>query len=249
MGQVRAYSLLQEMEEAGTMSNPVHAFADQESLINALSESIASKLRDAIQKNGKASLLVSGGNTPKPLFLKLSETELAWDKVNIGLCDERWVPASHEDSNENLVKKHLIQGKAKKAGFVGMYHDGMSNEEAQEKCSQTVREKLYPFDVVILGMGNDAHTASLFPDNEKLQKAFDLDNKELCIAVVPKDAPHDRMSLTRAAILSADNIYLHFEGKDKLLIYEKAIEGEDMNKMPIRSILNQNLKDVEVYFT
>lgn len=230
------------------MSKSVHAFAKKECLIATLSENISRQLSKAIQKNGRASLLVSGGSTPKPLFQKLSEADLAWDKVTIGLCDERWVPTTHEDSNENLVKKYLLQAKASKASFVGMYNEGMSNEEAEKDCSQRLREKLYPFDVVVLGMGTDAHTASLFPDDEKLEKAFDLNNKDLCIAVEPKNASYKRMSLTRSAILSADNLYLHFEGREKLLVYEKVIKGEDMNKMPIRSILNQNIKDVKVYF-
>lgn len=230
------------------MSKSFHAFANQESLITALSESIISQLRKAIQKNGKASLIVSGGNTPKPLFLRLSEAELAWEKVTVGLCDERWVTANHDDSNENLVKKYLLQSKASKANFVGMYNEGTSSEESEKICSQRLREKLYPFDIVVLGMGSDAHTASLFPDNEILKRAFDLNNQDLCIAVEPKNAPHKRMSLTRSAILSADNLYLHFEGRDKLLVYEKAIKGDDMNTMPIRSILNQDIKDIEVYF-
>jgi len=231
------------------MSKLVHAFTRQEELINDLSQSIASQLQKAIKKNGKASLLVSGGSTPKPLFEKLRQLPLAWDKVNIGLCDERWVAPTHKDSNENFVKKHLLQDRASKAKFTGMYNEGSDVEEAETLCSQKIKQELYPFDVVILGMGSDAHTASLFPENIKLQKAFDLNNKELCIAVEPKDAPHMRMSLTRSAILSAKHLYLHFEGKDKLAVYKKVLTGEDMYSMPVRSVLNQDIKDVEVYFT
>jgi len=231
------------------MSKFVHTFAQQEHLVTALSESISQELKTAIKMNGRASLLVSGGSTPKLLFKKLSETELQWDKVSIGLCDERWVPESHEDSNAHLVTTHLLQAKASKANFVGMYCEGMNSEEAEKACSKRLREKLYPFDVVILGMGNDAHTASLFPNNERLEEAFDLKNTHLCIAITPQNAPHKRMSLTRSAILSAQKLYLHFEGKDKLGVYETALLADDINLMPISSILNQNLKDIEVYFT
>lgn len=230
------------------MSRSVHAFTGQDDLIEALSQSIVKELQEAIDKKGKASLLVSGGSTPKPLFKKLRETPLAWEKVSIGLCDERWVPSSNEESNENLVKTYLLQDKASKAKFIGMYNEEMDVETAEKSCSQKMKQALFPFDVLVLGMGNDAHTASLFPENVKLEKAFDLDNEDLCIAIEPMTAPYMRLSLTRSAILSANTLYLHFEGKEKLAVYEEAIAGDDMYKMPIRSVLNQDIKDVEVYY-
>lgn len=224
-----------------------HSFASQSELIARLSESIAKDLQEVIEKNGKASLIVSGGSTPKGLFERLSRSEIEWEKVTVGLCDERWVPSSHEQSNEKLVRTHLLRERAAKARFVGLYREKMSAEEAEEACSQSIKEKLWPFDILVLGMGNDAHTASLFPENEKLQKAFDLEREELCIAIKPDNAPHMRMSLTRRAILGAKHLYLHFEGKQKLDVFEEAMQGEDMYTMPIRSILHQETTDVEVY--
>jgi 6-phosphogluconolactonase len=229
------------------MSRSEHAFSKQEDLTEALSQSILAQLQKAIETKGKASLLVSGGSTPKPLFEKLKQAPLDWEKVTVGLCDERWVPSSHADSNEQFVKELLLQEKASKANFVGMYKVGMDADEAEEVCSQEMR-KLQPFDVVILGMGTDAHTASLFPENEKLEEAFELKNQNLCISIEPKTAPHMRMSLTLSAILSAEHLYLHFEGKEKLSVYEKAISGADRHTMPIRSVLNQDIKDIEVYY-
>ncbi len=230
------------------MSRHLHAFGGQDALAEALSRRIAGQLQEAVDEKGKASLIVSGGSTPKPLFEKLRRTEIAWEKVTIGLCDERWVDPSHEESNEKFVKTHLLQERASSATFVGMYNDTMAAQEAEHACSETIRKTLYPFDVLILGMGNDAHTASLFPENPKLEKAFDPDNRELCIAIEPESAPHVRMSLTLAAILSARHLYLHFEGREKQAVYRKAVEGEDRYKMPIRSVLHQNITDVEVYF-
>ena len=230
------------------MSRNVHAFSTQDDLIAALSQSITQELQKAINEKGKASLLVSGGSTPKPLFEKLRETSLDWEKVSIGLCDERWISSGHEESNENLVKTHLLQAKASKATFIGMYREGTESQDAEINCEKKMKEALLPFDVLILGMGSDGHTASLFPENVKLEKAFDLNNEALCIAIEPRTAPYMRMSLTRQAILSAAHIYLHFEGLEKLAVYEEAIAGEDMYKMPIRSVLNQEFKDVEVYY-
>lgn len=225
----------------------INKFKTKENLTKCLSEKIIDDLKKAIKKNEKASLLVSGGSTPKALFESLSKSDIAWDKVNIGLCDERWIDASHKDSNENLVNTYLLQNYAKKANFVPFFIKDVKVEEAKELCSKNINDSLYPFDCVILGMGNDGHTASIFPQNKKLEEAFDLNNKCLCVNMKPSDAPYERMSLTRAAILSADNIYLHFEGKEKLEVFNEVNLKKDMNETPIYSILNQNSKSIEVY--
>lgn len=230
------------------MSKRIHAFVEQKELIEELSKSISQQLQYAIDKTGKASLIVSGGSTPKSLFERLRKSEIEWEKVTVGLCDERWVCVEDEDSNENLVKRYLLQENASKAAFVGMYNDKMSAQEAEEECSQTIEEKLYPFDVVILGMGNDGHTASLFPQNDKLAQAFNLNQTHTCISIEPQNAPYIRMSLTLKAILSAKHLYLHIEGKEKLSVYTEAIGSEGMYEMPIRSVLFQETTDVEVYF-
>ena len=230
------------------MSRTLHTFQSQDALIEVLSKNIIDQLQEAIETKGKASLLVSGGSTPKTLFKKLSEATLGWEKVSVGLCDERWIPSSDENSNENLVKTYLLQGQASKATFISMYNEQLDVHMAEKWCTQKMKESLFPFDVLILGMGSDAHTASLFPDNTKLKKAFDLDTEDLCISIEPKTAPYMRMSLTRSAILSAKHIYLYFEGEEKLAVYGDAITGEDMYKMPIRAVLNQDIKDVEVYY-
>ena len=230
------------------MSRTEHRFDEQDELIESLSASILANLQKAINEKGKASLLVSGGSTPKPLFEKLSKTPFAWEKVSVGLCDERWVDTFREESNEHLVKKYLLQKGAAKARFIGMYEKGKDIYTAQKSCSLKMQEMLSPFDVIILGMGSDGHTASLFPENEKLEEAFDLKNQNFCIAIEPMTAPFSRMSLTLRAILSAKHIYIHFEGEEKMAVYKEAIAGEDIYTMPIRSVLNQDIKSVEVFY-
>ncbi|CAA6822177.1 MAG: 6-phosphogluconolactonase (EC, eukaryotic type [uncultured Sulfurovum sp.] len=249
MVQVRRYNSLQEMVGVGKMSKIIHTFQTQYELVSLLSKSIAMKLETAIRTKGKANLIVSGGSTPLALFRELREISLEWEKVNIGLCDERWISPSHEESNENLVKNHLLQGKASRARFIGMYNEYLDIYSAEKCCTQKIKETLFPFDVVVLGMGNDGHTASLFPNNTELKKAFDLNNKELCIAIEPKTASYKRMSLTLSAILSAQHIYLHFEGKEKTAVYKTANRGKNIYTMPIRAVLNQDIRDLEVYYT
>jgi len=229
------------------MMNNIQNFETKDELIEQLSQRIIKNLKEAILKKGKASLLVSGGSTPKPLFEKLSSIDIEWGKIVVGLCDERWVDSKHKDSNELFVKQNLLKNFAQKATFVPLFQDKLAIEDAQQSCSKVVENKLFPFDVLILGMGTDGHTASLFPKNVKLKEALDLENKNICICMEPESAPHKRMSLTRSAILSASNIYLHFEGEEKQKIFEKVLSGIDMYEMPISSIINQSIKSIEVY--
>lgn len=227
----------------------LNPFPYSETLVNAFADKIAFNLTSAIVDRGAATLMVSGGSTPLALFEALSHKNVQWEKVRIGLCDERWVPTDHEDSNEKLVKTHLLINKAEAATFVGLYQEGLEAEAAEEKCSEIVETWLMPFDVVILGMGNDAHTASLFPLNPKLPLGLSLKNPRHCIAITPTTAPHERMSLTRSAILGAAHLYLHFEGSQKRDVFEKALVCEDVLEMPIASMLHQDKTDIEVYYT
>ena len=228
-------------------NNNEHFFLEQKELIDTLSSKIIDNLQEAILKKGSASLLVSGGSTPKPLFEKLSSFDVAWDKVKVALCDERWINPNDKDSNEKLVKNSLLTNFASKAQFISMYQENIDIEDAQELCSDIYQKELFPFDVLILGMGNDGHTASLFPNNIKLKEAFEINNR-LCICMEPNDAPYERMSLTKKAILSANNIYLHFEGIEKQDVYKKVLEGASSNDMPVSAILNQDKKIIEVYY-
>lgn len=218
-----------------------HRFEDEEKLAFSLAQSIVDHLNEAIAEKGSASLIVSGGSTPKKLFNALSTMEIEWDKIKIGLCDERLVEPTHNDSNEKLVRETLMTGYAEKATFIDMA------SEDETACSVRVKELLMPFDILVLGMGDDAHTASLFPNNPRLTEAYDQTKENICIKIVPKHAPHTRMSLTLGAILSAHHVYLHFQGVSKLNVYKEALNGTDTFAMPIRAIINQTDKTIEVY--
>lgn len=233
------------MEEVGTMNNQLHQFNNSQELTNTLCAQTIQYLRDAIETKGEASLLVSGGNTPKLLFDKLSLQDIQWNKVTIAPCDERWVEPNNENSNENLIKTHLLQNKASAANFIGMYHTE-DIQNAQMLCSKSYQE-LMPFDVIILGMGEDGHTASLFPHNSKLKEAFDTASKNLTVCMKPQTAPYQRMSLNLKAILSASHIVLHIEGKKKFEVYLEALNSNDSAKMPISAVLNSD-KTIEVYY-
>jgi 6-phosphogluconolactonase len=227
----------------------LRTFPDRQTLVNELAEHIAAALNTDIAEHGRASLVVSGGSTPVPLFERLSTREFPWQKVVITLADERWVEPISSDSNEALVRRHLLQHRAIDAIFVGLKNAAATAEEGEAKCEDRLNDIPQPFTVVILGMGNDGHTASLFPCAvAQLAHATDMHCGKLCTKVSPQTAPHERMSLTLPAILSAKEILLHITGPDKKAVLEKALADGPSETMPIRFILRQQAVPVLVYW-
>jgi len=145
----------------------VHSFSDPQLLNLDLAEQIKKILCDAINQRGQAYLVVSGGKTPVELFKILARKVLPWDKVTILLADERCVATNDAASNERLVRDYLIQEQAKQAHFISLLKEQLNPvlllKQVQEKVAS-----LPSFDAVILGMGEDGHTASLFPCSEVL---------------------------------------------------------------------------------
>ena len=217
----------------------LHSFASRASLTFELSAAISTLLQKAIDTNGRASLAVSGGSTPVQLFKHLSESSITWEKVDVCLVDERWVSPEEEDSNEHLVKTHLLQNNARAARFTGMKNDAESAGAGEAQCEAELRKIKYPIDVLILGMGGDGHTASLFPGAEKLPLAVDMDSGKICMAIAPLTAPHERMTLTLPAIIDSEQIFLHITGQEKMTVLDQAFTEGPEEEMPIRYILKQ----------
>jgi len=225
-----------------------HEFADQQTLCQKLSHRICAALQKAVAERGKASLVVSGGSTPVPLFAALSEIFIKWDRVFITLADERWVEVSDRDSNEASVREHLMKNQAEGAHFHGLKNSHVSAIDGESKCGKELASFPRPFDIVILGMGPDGHTASLFPRASRLSDALDMGSGRLCMAMTPVTAPHDRMTLTLPALLDSRQIYLHLSGKEKRAVYEKSLGGNSIEEMPIRAVLDQGKVPVDVYW-
>ncbi len=220
-------------------------FGSSEELAKSFSDELASILQNEINEKQKATLLVSGGSTPKLFFKYLSKQDIDWQKVYIGLVDDRWLEDSHKDSNAKLVKENILQDNAKDAKFIPMYIEGKSADESEFECSKIYKEYFESCDVLILGMGEDAHTASIFPELDNFKEAVDLDRDGFCISTKPKYAPYDRMSLTLKSILESKNIYLHIQGVNKKSVYDKALQSKDL---PISKVLNNEIKDIKVYY-
>lgn len=223
------------------------SFDSKSALEAQLADRIANQLQSAIDARGKASLVVSGGSTPLALFELLSHKAIEWNDVYVTLADERWVDTESDDSNERLVREHLLQNRASAAKFRGLKNMFSTAEEGVEMAIEQLANFPKPFDVVVLGMGNDGHTCSWFPCSQEIEQA--LTTEALCLAVNPGAAPHGRMTISKKGILASRQIYLHIVGEQKLTVYRQALENEDAKAMPIRAVLGQHRTPVDVYWS
>lgn len=232
-----------------TLGDMVHfqSFVDKQALAESLAATIARQLNEAIKKRGHASLVVSGGSTPKPFFAALKQQNVPWDKLYVTLADERWVDGDHKDSNEKLVRENLLVDGIR---FIGLKSDADTPHAGAETTEAALREIPQPFDAVVLGMGDDGHTASFFPNAPELQAALNPKKPDmLCAPITPPDyAPHPRITLTLPALLNAARIYLHITGQGKQDVYAKASGPGPVNDMPIRAVLRQDKTPVDVYW-
>jgi 6-phosphogluconolactonase len=217
-------------------------------LAQKLALSVSKQLDACLKEKNKACLAVSGGKTPIAFFQYLSQQELDWAKVTVILVDERWLPADHKDSNEKLVRDNLLQNNAKKAYFLGLKNEAELPSEGIMDCETQLRTQIDHIDVVVLGMGADGHTASWFTGSHKLAALLDSETSAWCLPVEDDFLPQPRMSLTWRFIKRAEKIYLHFNGKDKNEVFEKAWE-EVTEKLPVSHILHKDGINISVFRT
>ena len=224
-----------------------HRFADSEALELALAQALAARLSEAIASRGHALLAVSGGRSPRPLFERLAAAPLDWSAITVTLVDERWLPPEHADSNARWLQETLLRGAAAAAHFVPLKNPAPTVEAGLATAEQAVRELALPFDVVLLGMGEDGHTASLFPAADGLAAALDAQGSALCAAIHPPAAPYPRLSLTVAALLQSRVLILPLAGSAKLETYARALGAGAVEEMPVRAVLRQLRVPVEVW--
>jgi 6-phosphogluconolactonase len=225
-----------------------HRFPDALALAHALSGEIKVDLEEAIAARGAASLVVSGGRTPAKLFQQLRAEKLDWAKVFVALVDERWVETTSEASNERFVRETLLVGPASAARFVGLKNPAATPEAGVDWATRALTRVPHPFDVVLLGMGQDGHTGSLFPGSMALARALDPAAPAACVAVNALVAPHARISLNVSAMLDSRRIVLHFESEAKWQVYQRARMPGATAELPVRAILQQKEVPVDVYW-
>lgn len=226
-----------------------HRFPDAGALTRALAGELRVDLQEAVAARGAASLAVSGGRTPMALFTQLANEVLPWNKVAITLVDERWVDVTDVASNERMVRASLLQSHAAAAHFFGLKNAAATPEEGSEWCWRSLAKVRRPFDVVLLGMGDDGHTASLFPDGEALRQAISIDSPAACVATLSPVAPTPRLSLNVSALLDSRRIVLLLQGETKWAVYQRARAIGPAEEMPIRAVLQQQLVPVDVFWS
>ncbi len=230
------------------MSVEIYQFESNQRLAEALAECVASGLEGALALRDVATLAVSGGSTPKPLFEALSYCELDWSRVRVTQVDERWVPEDHADSNARLIREHLLRNQAAAAELVSMKTATEDAFAAEAEVEAKLAEFADAIDVAVLGMGEDGHTASFFPAADQLAEALAPGSDRLCLALRPPAAPHDRMTLTLSALQRTRQLYLHITGAAKWQVLETALAGDDAFELPIRAVFHREESPLEVFY-
>jgi 6-phosphogluconolactonase len=217
------------------------AHNDAEQLAQSMAMRVADALREAVASRGQATLVVSGGRSPVPFFEALAQQELPWAQVLVSLADERWVPVNHAGSNEGLVRRHLLQGPAAEARFIGLYQVAGNLERAADLADTAVAE-LAPIDVLVLGMGDDGHTASLFPHSPNLHQALQPDCARRVLPMLAPSEPAQRLTLTLPLLASARLPLLAIQGQAKLNTLSTALQPGKIAELPIRAFLHSPLE-------
>jgi len=219
--------------------------ASAERLAVAMAQDIAQHLRLALTDRGQALLSVSGGQSPVAMFEALREQPLDWSRVRVSLVDERCVPASHQASNARLVRAHLLQGAASAAQFtplVPQEHGPLPSATDLAAAADQALQALGPADVLVLGMGADGHTASLFEGAQELSQALDLACPQACLpmhlARPPANAPFARVTQTLAQLLRSRQLVLPVVGADKLATLRLALQARN-EQLPVSCVLHQ----------
>ena len=195
-------------------------YPDREMMMMDIAQTIAGELETCLFNHEHASLAVPGGTTPGPIFDSLSAAKLDWSRVHVLLTDERWVPETSERSNTRLLRERLFTGPAAEAVMVPLYRDGATPEDALPGLSEGLAPEL-PISILVLGMGADMHTASLFPDAPELSAA--LAGRDGPLAVVrPEGQPEARITLTGPVLRSAMTTHVVITGAEKRAALERA---------------------------
>jgi 6-phosphogluconolactonase len=239
-------------------SSLFHRFLNRDVLAEQLAVDVAVQLREAVRRRGAASIVLSGGGTPAPFLAALGKQSLPWEKITVMLADERCVPTDHPDSNERMIREALghtgmrfvalgdlpplLAGEGRGGGVNTVSGSNTPYLTSPRKQGEGLSS---PFDVVVLGMGEDGHTASLFPHHPALADTSGA--RVLHITDSPKP-PAERVTLSPSALLSSRWIVLHITGDTKRKLYEAALKEGSVAELPIRCVLHQSEVPVSTYW-
>lgn len=226
-----------------------HEAPDAASAAQALAAAVAAQLREAVVQRGHALLAVSGGRSPVAFFEALRGQALPWDQVTVLLADERCVPPESPDSNAALVRRHLLKGPAAAAHFLPFFDALPASSPEPAGLAVLAEARLaklpWPLDVLVLGMGEDGHTASLFPGAPGLAQALSGPARVACVQ--PASAPHARLTLTLPVLRQALNVHLALSGPAKRAVLERACAQPD-TALPLSLVLHRPGPPVQLWY-
>ncbi|MCX7358022.1 MAG: 6-phosphogluconolactonase [Alphaproteobacteria bacterium] len=210
----------------------LRTFETRALLMQAAAERIFGALREGVLQRGEAFAALSGGSTPEPAYRALAAQTYHWQRVTFLLVDERFVPPSHPDSNEGMLRRALAPALAAGAKLLPMYSDGTSLDEAAARADALYKDK--PIDIALMGMGSDGHTASWFPQSPELAAALDRNSPRTVISVNAPGASGSpqRLTLTRSAFYRASAVSLLITGEEKRSLLLDQARGD----LPVDSL-------------
>ncbi len=217
-------------------------YPDAELMFLRLADQIVAELTETLNRDGRASLCVPGGTTPGPIFDTLSGVSLDWAKVAVFLNDERWVDETSPRSNTRLLRERLLRDQAAAARLIPLYADAPRPEDRLDDLAQGLAPHL-PISVLVLGMGADMHTASLFPGADRLAEAMAPD-APLLMALRAEAAGEPRITLTAPALKGAIRTHILIRGAEKRAALERALTLDPI-EAPVRLVLD----DATVHWT
>ena len=227
----------------------LNEFKNPEACNAQLSHVLGESIDKVLVQKAVCNMALAGGNTPKALYALLSKLPLPWEKIQVTLSDERWVDVNHNDSNEKMVRTELLINHAKKSRFIPLKNAKHSPSDAMSLCDSNLKHNMPKLDIVVLGMGDDGHFASVYPNIENLQALLNLQQSRTCQAVCPT-GKSPRMSLTLAYLLTAKTIYLLISGQRKKDIISNVSLGNSLSaSYPVSTLINQQICPVEVYWS
>ena len=176
-----------------------------------------------LAKSESASLIVSGGTSPQACLNALAHADLAWNRVTVLMSDERYVPSDHPASNEGMIRRELLSELNEQPEIVSMFEEGVLAQVRCKGLEGEIESLPRPHSIGLLGMGEDGHFASLFPDFDRLEEGLNLDSALSCLPVTTVVSQHLRITLTLAALVDSNEIVLLFFGNAKRKVFEQSL--------------------------
>ncbi len=222
----------------------IQAFATPDDWADACADRLTTTLSAALSETGRATFAASGGSTPAPIYARMARTDLDWSRVTTTLIDERYVPEDHPESNAALLKRTLLVDRAAPAAFVPLFHPAVTVDRAAAVATRALSSATDLLDAVLLGMGEDGHICSMFPESPTLKTLLTPTLRPAIYGVPPgRDglAPsRERLSMNLPWLMTARRVVLAITGKQKRAVFERDAAG-DPKITPIAALLAANV--------